>query len=59
VIERQAEPGATGLASHGWTNEQAHLFGQRCRAVGFTDISIDCHQPGRRGGVLSVLAHTT
>lgn len=58
AIERQVEPGATGLASHGWTAEQAHLFGQRCRTAGFSDISIDRHQPGRRR-VISVLAHTT
>jgi hypothetical protein len=58
LIERQVEPGATGLASHGWTAEQAHLFGQRCRTAGFSDISIDRHQPGRRR-VISVLAHTT
>jgi ubiquinone/menaquinone biosynthesis C-methylase UbiE len=58
AIERQVEPGATGHASHGWTEEQAHLFAQRCRATGFTDISIDHHQPGRRS-VLSVLAYAT
>jgi ubiquinone/menaquinone biosynthesis C-methylase UbiE len=27
AIERQVEPGATGLASHGWTAEQAHRSG--------------------------------
>ena len=58
AIERQVEPGATGHASHGWTDQQAHLFVQRCRTAGFTNISIDRHQPGRRP-VLSVLAHTT
>jgi ubiquinone/menaquinone biosynthesis C-methylase UbiE len=58
AIERQVEPGATGLASHGWTDEQAHLFVERCRTAGFTNISIDRHQPSRRR-VLSVLAHTT
>jgi ubiquinone/menaquinone biosynthesis C-methylase UbiE len=56
VIERQVEPGATGHASQGWTNEQAHLFAQRCRTAGFTDITIDRHRPGRRR-LLSVLAH--
>jgi ubiquinone/menaquinone biosynthesis C-methylase UbiE len=58
AIERQVEPGATGLASHGWTAEQAHLFGQRCRTAGLSDISIDRHRLGRRR-VISVLAHTT
>jgi ubiquinone/menaquinone biosynthesis C-methylase UbiE len=58
AIERQVEPGATGLASHGWTDEQAHLFGQRCLTAGFSDISTDRHQPGRRR-LISVLAHST
>jgi SAM-dependent methyltransferase len=58
ALERQVEPRATGLASHGWTDEQAHLFAQRCRTAGFTNISIDRHQPGRPR-LLSVLAHTT
>lgn len=58
VIERQVKPGATGLASHGWTDEQAHLCAECCRTAGFTDISIDRHRPGRQR-VLSVLAHAT
>ena len=56
AVERRAEPGATGFASHGWTDEQAHLFARRCRTVGFTDTSIDHHRLGRRR-VVSVLAH--
>ncbi len=58
AIERRVEPGATGHVSHGWTDEQAHLFAQRCRTAGFTNISIDRHQPGRRR-LLFVLAHAT
>jgi ubiquinone/menaquinone biosynthesis C-methylase UbiE len=56
AVERRADAGATGIASHGWTDEQADLFAQRCRTVGFTDITIGRHHPGRRR-VLSVLAH--
>jgi hypothetical protein len=36
AIERLSRPGATGLASHGWTVEQASAFADRCRAHGFT-----------------------
>ena len=59
AIERHVKPGATGLASHGWTDEQAHQFAQRCNDAGFTNISVDHHQPGRRRRVLSVLADAT
>ena len=58
AVERRAEPGATGHASHGWTDEQAHLFARRCRTAGFTDTSIDHHRLGRRR-VVSVLAHAS
>jgi hypothetical protein len=36
----------------------ARLAFNRCRTAGFSDISIDRHQPGRRR-VISILAHTT
>ena len=46
-----------GHASHGWTDDQARTFAERCRAAGFADVEIGHHQsrPGRR--VVSVLAH--
>lgn len=56
AIERRVEPGASGLRSHGWTEEQATLFAERCRAAGFPTVEIGHHHPGRRP-VLSVLAH--
>jgi ubiquinone/menaquinone biosynthesis C-methylase UbiE len=56
AVERRAAPGATGLASHGWTDEQAHLFAERCRTAGFAGVVVDRHHPGR-GHVLAVLAH--
>lgn len=56
AIERRVAPGATGHASHGWTDAQADLFAQRCRAAGLTDVVVDRHRRGRRR-VISVLAH--
>ena len=48
AIERLTQPGATGLASHGWTADQASAFADRCRAHGFTDSKTDRHGGGRR-----------
>jgi ubiquinone/menaquinone biosynthesis C-methylase UbiE len=48
AIERLTRPGATGLASHGWTPEQASAFADRCRAHGFTDATVSRHGSGRR-----------
>ena len=47
VVERQTRPGATGLASHGWTEEQAAGFAERCRGAGFASVQVDRHA-GRR-----------
>jgi ubiquinone/menaquinone biosynthesis C-methylase UbiE len=48
AAERRVQPGATGLASHGWTNEQADQFADLCRLAGFTDVQVSRHQAGRR-----------
>jgi ubiquinone/menaquinone biosynthesis C-methylase UbiE len=48
TIERLTRPGATGLASHGWTPEQATAFADRCLAHGFTGASTDQHGRGRK-----------
>jgi ubiquinone/menaquinone biosynthesis C-methylase UbiE len=48
AVERQSQPGATGLASHGWTQQQAESFATRCRAAGFGNVVIDRHGDGRR-----------
>ena len=48
AIERLTRPGATGLASHGWTPEQASAFADHCLAHGFTDAKVDRHGEGRR-----------
>jgi ubiquinone/menaquinone biosynthesis C-methylase UbiE len=50
AIERLSRPRATGLASHGWTPEQATAFADRCHARGFTDARVDQHG-GRRAKV--------
>ena len=48
AIERLTRPGAKGLASHGWTPEQASAFADRCRAHGFTQPRVNRHGGGRR-----------
>jgi ubiquinone/menaquinone biosynthesis C-methylase UbiE len=48
AIERLSRPGAKGLASHGWTPEQATAFADRCLAHGFTDAGVNQHGSGRR-----------
>ena len=48
AIERLTRPGATGLASHGWTPEQASAFADRCLAHGFTQARVHRHGGGRR-----------
>ncbi|MEN3360057.1 MAG: hypothetical protein V7637_4039 [Mycobacteriales bacterium] len=58
AVERWAQPGASGHASHGWTPDQAQLFAERCRAAGFSNVQVDRH-PRHRRSVLSVLAQAT
>jgi ubiquinone/menaquinone biosynthesis C-methylase UbiE len=45
AVERQVAADATGLASHGWTEQQAESFATVCRDTGFADVSV-----GKRGG---------
>jgi ubiquinone/menaquinone biosynthesis C-methylase UbiE len=49
AVERRTSADATGLASHGWTGDQAEAFASLCRAAGFTDMSVTEHGHGRRG----------
>ncbi len=56
AIERRARPGATGLASHGWTDEQAAAFGDACATAGFTDVLVEHARTGRRRSVIAVAA---
>jgi ubiquinone/menaquinone biosynthesis C-methylase UbiE len=48
AIERRTRPGARGHASHGWTDDQARAFAQRCLENGFADGTVDLHTSGRR-----------
>jgi ubiquinone/menaquinone biosynthesis C-methylase UbiE len=48
AIERRVRPGSTGLASHGWTDQQAESFATQCRAAGFDSVRVEKHTPGRR-----------
>ncbi len=47
AMERRTTPGATGLASHGWTDEQAELFAAMSREHGFGDVSVERHRLDR------------
>jgi ubiquinone/menaquinone biosynthesis C-methylase UbiE len=48
AIERRVRPGATGLASHGWTDNQAESFAAQCREAGFENVRVEKHISGRR-----------
>lgn len=48
VIERRVKPGATGLGSHGWTQQQAECFAAQCRATGFEGVRVAEHRRGRK-----------
>lgn len=48
AIERHTTPGATGLASHGWTDAQAQTFAERCGHTGFLNARVETAHTGRR-----------
>jgi ubiquinone/menaquinone biosynthesis C-methylase UbiE len=48
AVERGVRPGATGLASHGWTDQQAESFAAQCRAASFEEVHAETHRAGRR-----------
>ena len=48
AVERRTQPGARGHASHGWTDQQAAAFGQRCIQHGFARPQVGQHRTGRR-----------
>ncbi len=47
VMERRVRPGAKGLASHGWTQQQAESFAAQCHAAGFAGVRVAEHRRGR------------
>ena len=56
VMEREVRPGAKGLASHGWTEQQAESFAAHCQTAGFEGVRIAQH-PAGRGAVWVVRGH--
>jgi ubiquinone/menaquinone biosynthesis C-methylase UbiE len=48
AVERHTRPGSRGHASHGWTDDQASAFADRCLAWGFVDARVGQHAYGRR-----------
>ena len=48
ALERHSRPDARGLASHGWTDERAAAFANRCVDHGFVQVRVDRHESGRR-----------
>jgi ubiquinone/menaquinone biosynthesis C-methylase UbiE len=48
AIERRTKPGATGIASHGWTPEQGEAFAGACAAAGFVDAAVAGNDAGGR-----------
>jgi SAM-dependent methyltransferase len=52
AIERRVRPGASGLASHGWTAQQAESFAALCRDAGFIDVSTAERDFGRRSAAV-------
>ena len=55
AIERVADAGARGHRSHGWTDEQAAAFADRCREYGFTSVRLE-RSTTRRRSTVSVIA---
>jgi SAM-dependent methyltransferase len=47
VIERRVRPDANGLASHGWTEQQAESFAAQCRAAGLESVRVEQRATGR------------
>jgi ubiquinone/menaquinone biosynthesis C-methylase UbiE len=48
AIERQVAPDATGIASHGWTEQQTESFAAACRTAGFDHVRVEGRSTGRR-----------
>ncbi|MDH3302197.1 MAG: class I SAM-dependent methyltransferase [Acidimicrobiia bacterium] len=52
AVEKRTAPGATGIASHGWTPDQAELFASMLTDRGFADVGVSNHSVGRRDVVI-------
>jgi ubiquinone/menaquinone biosynthesis C-methylase UbiE len=58
AIERRSPPDATGLASHGWTDEQVDAFTHACADHGFTDVRVERPPQTGRRPIVAVAAIT-
>jgi ubiquinone/menaquinone biosynthesis C-methylase UbiE len=57
ALEKRAQPGATGNASHGWNADQAATFAAMLPDYGFQSAEVADHDLGRRP-VVTVTART-
>ncbi len=55
IVEKRTQPGATGLASHGWTPEQAGDFARMLLHAGFATAEVS-EVPAGRGTAMVVVA---
>ena len=58
AIERRSPPDATGLASHGWTDEQVEAFTHACADHGFTEVRVERPPQTGRRPIVAVAATT-
>jgi ubiquinone/menaquinone biosynthesis C-methylase UbiE len=56
AIERRTQPGATGHASHGWTDEQVDAFARACASTGYAEISVERPPQSGRRSIIAVAA---
>ncbi len=56
VVERAVTAGARGLASHGWSPDQAATFADECRAAGLDRIEVATHHLPRRSAIVVTAA---
>jgi ubiquinone/menaquinone biosynthesis C-methylase UbiE len=56
AIERRTQPGATGHASHGWTDEQVDAFTHACASAGYAEISVTRPPQSGRRSIVAVAA---
>lgn len=56
ALERRSPVGATGVASHGWTDAQVETFAAMTGDAGFVDLRVEHHRGFGRGEVVVVRA---
>ena len=48
ALEKRSPPDASGLATHGWTADQAQRFAEMLGGYGFHSAKVENHQHGKR-----------